>query len=347
MLADVRRGLWREPNPAPVEEPREGPTFHVFASEWLAARAQEGLAKRTIEDYRWALTHHLLPFFADYRLSAITVRDVDRYKTAKAAERILGANQINKTLTRLSQILAVAVEYDLIAANPAAGKRRRLKSTRPRRSWVEPEQLMALLESAPGYRRPLLATLAGAGLRIGEALALRWSDVDLATGTLRVLRSKTDAGVRIVDLTPALREELAAHKVDTTWDGPDDYVFATASGRPRNRHNERRAALVPAIEKANAKLRKLGIAPIEGATFHGLRRTYASLRAAVGDDRLHVRADRPRRPALHPAGLHLRDEEAPTPDGQSPGGVRPGARMGTNGHKRRLRDPRRSLASQR
>jgi len=130
----------------------------------------------------------------------------------------------------------------------------------------------------------LHGTLAGAGLRIGEALALRWADVDLATGTLRVLSSKTDAGVRLVDLTPALREELATHKADASWDGPDDFVFVTASGRARNRSNERRAALLPAIEKANAKLRKLGIASIEGATFHGLRRTYASLRAAVGDD---------------------------------------------------------------
>ena len=120
MLADVRRGLWREPNPAPVEEPREGPTFHVFASEWLAARAQEGLAKRTLEDYRWALTHHLLPFFADYRLSAITVRDVDRYKTAKAAERILGANQINKTLTRREfKPLASASDF-MEARSPAS-----------------------------------------------------------------------------------------------------------------------------------------------------------------------------------------------------------------------------------
>jgi integrase len=134
------------------------------------------------------------------------------------------------------------------------------------------------------YRRPLLATLAGAGLRIGEALALRWADVDLATGTLRVLGSKTDAGVRLVDMTPALREELAAHKASTSWEGPDDFVFATASGRARNRHNERRAALLPAIEKANTELCKLGIASIEGASFHGLRRTYASLRAAVGDE---------------------------------------------------------------
>jgi integrase len=134
-----------------------------------------------MEDYRWSLTHHLLPFFAEHRLSEITVREVDRYRAAKMAEGVLGANQVNKTLTRLTQILEVAAEYGLIPANPAAGRRRRVKSTRPSRPVVEPEQLMALLEAGSG--RPLLAVLAGAGLRIGEALGLRWGDVDLAVGT--------------------------------------------------------------------------------------------------------------------------------------------------------------------
>ena len=77
---------------------------------------------------------------------------------------------------RLSQILELAVEYELIEGNPAAGKRRRLKATKPRRPWVEPEQLPALLDGAEGRLagrgRPLLATLAVAGLRIDEALSL-------------------------------------------------------------------------------------------------------------------------------------------------------------------------------
>jgi integrase len=90
----------------------------------------------------------LLLFFENHRLSEITVREVDRYKTAKASEGVLSANSINKTLTRLSQMLAVAVEYELIAKNPAAGKRRRLKRTKPRRPWVEPEQLPVLLDAA-------------------------------------------------------------------------------------------------------------------------------------------------------------------------------------------------------
>ena len=57
----------------------------------------------------------------------------------------LAPNTINKTLTRLSQMLGLAVEYELISANPAAGKRRRVKSTKPRRPWVEPEKLMSVV----------------------------------------------------------------------------------------------------------------------------------------------------------------------------------------------------------
>src|SRR5436189_139404 len=102
VLADVRRGIWQPAEePRATEAPREVPTFHVFASEWLAMREQEALGDRTIEDYRWSLELHLLPFFAGYRLDQIGVRDVDRYKTAKAAEGVLSANSINKTLTRL------------------------------------------------------------------------------------------------------------------------------------------------------------------------------------------------------------------------------------------------------
>src|SRR4029077_1934001 len=59
-------------------------------------------------------------------------------------------------------------------------------------------------------RHAILATLTFAGLRIGELLALRWSDVDLAVGRIRVVRSKTDAGIREVSLLPVLREKLAA-----------------------------------------------------------------------------------------------------------------------------------------
>src|SRR5688500_18466385 len=52
VLADVDRGIWRPHEPEPVEAPTEVPSFHVFASNWLAARRHE-LRPRTVEDYEW------------------------------------------------------------------------------------------------------------------------------------------------------------------------------------------------------------------------------------------------------------------------------------------------------
>jgi integrase len=117
-------------------------------------------------------------------------------KSERYTDRGLSNGSINHTLRHLSQILEVAAEYGLIDSNPAAGKRRRLKASKPARPWVEPEQLMALLDSSSDVGRTLLAMLAGAGLRIGEALALRWQHVDLGTGTLHIVDAKTPKGIR-------------------------------------------------------------------------------------------------------------------------------------------------------
>lgn len=205
--------FWRTNPTAPVERRTPEPTFHEFASEWFEA-SRHGWAERTIADYRYALTHHLLPHFARFRLSAITVEEVDRYRAAKLREGKLAPAQINKTLKRLSQILEVAEEYEHIVRNPARGKRRRVKAPKVQRSWVEPEQALSLLDGASTHMRPVIATLIGAGLRVSEAAALDWSDVNLATGTLTVGHAKTDAGsYREVDLPGGLVDELSDWKM--------------------------------------------------------------------------------------------------------------------------------------
>lgn len=289
VLADVERGVWQPHEPAPVEAPDEVPTFHVFASEWVEARRPE-LRPRTIKDYRWALSHHLLPFFKDHRLSEITVAEVDRYKLAKVREGKLAAAQINKSLKRLSQILDVAVDYGYLPSNPAASKggRRRVKESTPRRTWVEPEQLPALLDAAPKRHRAVVATLVATGLRVGELCALDWRDLDLSTGTLTVQESKTPAGRREVDLPSGLLSELWDLAATSSQTAPDDPVFVGRRGTRQTPDNVGRR-LKSAIAKANVELEEAGIAPIsERVSPHSLRRTYASLRFACGDDPVYV-----------------------------------------------------------
>jgi integrase len=115
----------------------------------------------------------------------------------------------------------------------------------------------------------MLATLAGAGLRIEEALTLERRHLNLAKGTLAVIAA---GGAR------ALARPLAVHGTDRPRlpdpEGPE--------GQPAD---VRRRLLLAAVERANVKLVRLGIEPIaDNIGLHGLRRTYASLRAAAGDD---------------------------------------------------------------
>src|SRR3954470_786913 len=216
VLADVRRGIWRAPEEIEAERhAAHVPSLHGFASEWYARRERDGLRPRTLEHIRWTLVDHLLPHFAAeraLRIDGVTVAEVDRYVALKLAEGRLSKGSIRRTLETLSTVMSLAVEHGHVGSNPVAGPLRRLKADKPTRPFLEPPQMAALLEAASEldaddrsrrrYRRPLLATLAFAGLRVGELLALTWRDVDLAGGRIRVRQSKTEAGVRSVDLQP-------------------------------------------------------------------------------------------------------------------------------------------------
>jgi integrase len=306
ILADVRRGIWRPPTSVPVAQPAADPGFHEFASRWVASRQGE-VALRTIDDYRWALTHHLLPFFRKHRLSEITIAEVDRYRASTVREREraqvprpLSNRSINATLSVLAQVLEVATEYGHISSNPARGRRRRLKEETPRRSWLEPEQVASLLDATvrglrgghtvPDVRtRTLFATGICTGLRVGELLELRWRDVELARGRLVVAHSKTEAGRgRVIDLWPEIADELATYKAQARRTVPEDLVFATATGRPDTRTNIAKR-LKRAVRRANEQLAADDEPLIaEQLSPHSLRRTFASLLYFRGENPVYV-----------------------------------------------------------
>jgi integrase len=308
IVADARRGVWRpaEPRREP-EEPRAMPSLYEFASEWFEGRRLEGgrrgagLTPAGEAALRWQLELHILPAFGALGLDEITVEELDRFRRAKVAEGRLNATSINKCLATLAAILEVAVEYGHIPRNPARGKRRRLPALKPRLTYLDSAlAISALFEGAGALdrerrsaplRRPLLATLTLAGLRIGEALALRWSDVDLARGVLRVRGTKTDAAERTVDLLPLLRDELSAWAALQPDRDPGAFVFATATGRRQGATNIRRRVLAPAVARANQQLRLAAATPLpEGLTPHSLRRTFASILVALGEDPAYVMA---------------------------------------------------------
>jgi integrase len=298
VLEDVRAGTWQPYVPV---EPAGEQTFHEFASAWLDSIRKQ-IRPGTVIDYDNQLRVHLLPFFQHHLLSQITVAEVDRYREHKVREKVLGATSINKTITRLGQILEVAVERELIERNPAkvGGKRRKVKPVKPVRAYLDrAEQITALLDAAgkldaertaPLARRTLLATITFAGLRISELIALDWRDVDLAAGRLKVRQSKTDAGVRYVDLLPVLASELRALKA-TRKPKQSDPVFPSAVGTRLDRNRILKRVLGGAVERADKQLAKDGLSALpDGLTLHALRRTFGSLLIAIGKDPAYVMA---------------------------------------------------------
>jgi integrase len=152
-------------------------------------------------------------------------------------------------------------------------------------------ELDAKPQARTAGRRALIATLVYAGLRIGEATALRWQDMDLANGRISVGDSKTEAGVRLVEILPALRDELLSHRHANAGAGPTDLVFPTSSGSRRDKDNARERVIRPVVAHADTLLARRGHQPLPGGvTAHKLRHTFAPILFVRGDDPPYVMA---------------------------------------------------------
>jgi integrase len=156
-------------------------------------------------------------------------------------------------------MLRYAAKQDYIAITPAAGLDRddRPSGTRKRQPrYLNAKQIEALLAKLGDEYRPVGATLAYAGLRVSEALAVRWRDLDLDSGKLAVsaqldeagetVQLKTTASAAVLDLLPALARELRAHRARRAARGihlvrADALVFATLTGNSIGRRNALRA----------------------------------------------------------------------------------------------------------
>jgi integrase len=176
VLARIRAGVWRRPEPA-GERPtfNRMPTFHEYASAWLQAKldgtiGDHPIAANTEGGYRWILGCHLLPFFGRHRLDQIDRELCLAFKAQKVREAAelreliaagadirdrrnrrqvpLSASSIRKLIDCLAAILDEAVEDELIERNPARGKRMRVRVPKPNRTFLELDELAALIDAA-------------------------------------------------------------------------------------------------------------------------------------------------------------------------------------------------------
>ncbi len=195
----------------------------------------------------------------------------------------LGASSIRCHVAALKVLFATAYEDGLIPSNPTAGLR--LHTTRedkPPAKALTTEELRLVLTAMPDEWRPFFAFLSQTGLRIGEAIGLSWSDVDLGSkphvkvrqqwrdGKLAPL--KTANSRREIPLSKGSVSALLARRA-TDYTGEDGPVWSNTVGGRLSSHNLRKRVLKPTTEP-------LGLGWVG---FHTFRHTCASLMFASPD----------------------------------------------------------------
>jgi integrase len=235
-------------------------TVEIYLNAWLHEVAKRRVRPRTFEIYELLIRRHIVPTLGRTRLDRLSARQVRQLLDGKIDEGLSGS-----TVRQIHAVLRVALEQavreDMLPRNvarlvqPPAGPRRKVSS-------FSIEESRRLLATAKGDRMyALWAVALGIGLRKGEALGLRWLDIDFQAGTLSVTQSlqridgklrvdvpKTRRSRRKVPLPSVCLDALGAHKaaqeqervlLGRAWQ-ESGLVFTTSLGTPVDPRNVNR-----------------------------------------------------------------------------------------------------------
>jgi len=264
----------------------ERQTVRQYLEGWLES-ARPSLRPRTWARYEQYLRLHAIPEIGRLSLAKLGPQHLQRLYASRL-EAGLSPTSVAHLHAVLHRALGQAARWGLVARNVASlATRPRIK--RQEMTTLSPEQARAFLDTAQADRLYALYALAlSTGMRQGEILALRWRDMNLEAGTLRVTATlqrtgdgflfaepKTARSRRQVALTTVAVDALRRHRahqleerlqLGTAWED-NDLVFANEVGRPMEAGNLIRRSFHPLLERA-------GLPRIR---FHDLRHTAATL----------------------------------------------------------------------
>lgn len=225
-LAELRAAVAREELPPPGQQ-----TVADYLREWLQ-QIRGTVQPVTWRGYETVLRLHVIPRIGHLRLRAVQGLTLQRlYRDL--AEAGVGTARIRRAHVVLHRALRQAVQWGLIARNPADAAQPPQHRRREVPALSADEAVAVLRALREDELWPLFAAAALTGLREGELRALRWEDVDLERGMLSVRRSlgtqgsvedlareleegtrgtKTSASARAVPLAPSLVEILRDHR---------------------------------------------------------------------------------------------------------------------------------------
>ena len=244
LLSSVDAGEWRKPHKETVAE---------YLARWMRDYAEPNTSLRTQRGYQGNIDRYIIPTIGNVPLSGLQPEHVAALHRSMAAKGLSGRTQLHAHRL-LSAALERAIKWRLLRDNPC-----RLVDA-PRAEHIEMrvwdfEQIGQFMRAADGSQyRDLFALMFETALRRSEALAVRWTAVDLEQGNLEVrkglhrikgqglveLDTKTERSRRRIALSEhavqLLRQvkgtQLArAAEFDLPWDS-EGFVFARADARP-------------------------------------------------------------------------------------------------------------------
>lgn len=286
VLRDRDMGLFTEPSKQ---------TLNQYLDQWLAEVARRRVRERTYWDYEGLLKRYVRPVLGERRLSQLTPLEVQKLYNGMV-EVGLSARTVRYVHAVLHSALDQAVKWSMIPRNVTDLVQLPQQKKREMRA-LSPEEAKRFLDAAKGTRwEALFSLMLTTGLRPGEALGLKWQDVDFKNGRLYVQRAlarvknqggwrleepKTAKSRRVIPLPKNVLQDLKAHrkrqleeKLKATDYTDHGFVFAVSNGEPLSERNLIREYFKPLLRKA-------GLPDIR---LYDLRHTCATLLLAAGEN---------------------------------------------------------------
>lgn len=292
ILSQIDKGIVVEPSKVTVAE---------YLDNWLDNVAAQDLGAKTLERYRGLAKNQIKPHLGTILLQKLTSRDVSGWVQGLRTEGKLSARSIRHAhgVLRTALTYAAGPDQELLPRNVAVG------ITLPKLEGnkvqvIEETRIAETLSLLEGHSLfPIVAVAIGTGARRGEIAALRWSDLDLDKGTVRIERAleqtkgriepkapKTKAGYRTLSLPAFSIEALRAHRRKqleirmALGAGPlpgEHPVFGDVEGNWPNPYS--------ISDRWRDAVKNRGLPKV---VFHSLRHTHASALIAAGLDVVSV-----------------------------------------------------------